>query len=307
MSIVGDIINTHRSSQGLEPLNNVKQFLHIEKHNSSRQGVIVVDPREALRVKWLTYLSQKKNHERWEETCVELGFAKLPVDEEEEARHGHIVFPEEQFARLLQFDEMKLSMNGCNQEIGGRPSCSHTNPELPEAGKSAQKSSKRMTVMAGINFAREALPLYFLIPTDAKEPQVKREFLLALPQVEGQYGFEGRRVVNCGWTFNKKGGMNGVAFNAWYNDWLKSLYPNAKDVPGKRILDKSDSGPGRFGEAFNSRARLDGFYHFPSTPNATEVCQEMDQLFSYFKSLVYKNINTVLSKKKESFLVHQQN
>jgi hypothetical protein len=133
---------------------------------------------------------------------------------------------------------------------------------------------------------------------DAKEPQVKREFLLALPQVEGQYGFEGRRVVNCGWTFDKKGGMNGVAFNAWYNDWLKSLYPNAKDVPGKRILDKSDSGPGHFGEAFNSRARLDGFYHFPSTPNATEVCQEMDQLFSYFKSLVYKNINTVLSKKR---------
>mmetsp|Transcript_6643 Transcript_6643/g.12145 ORF Transcript_6643/g.12145 Transcript_6643/m.12145 type:complete len:241 (-) Transcript_6643:394-1116(-) len=173
MSIVGDIINTHQSSQGLEPLNNVKQFL-----------------------------SQKKNHERWEETCVELGFAKLPVDEEEEACHGHIMFPEEQFARLLQFDEMKLSMNGCDQEISGRPSCSHTNPELPEAGKSAQKSSKRMTVMAGINFAREALPLYFLIPTDAKEPQVKREFLLALPQVEGQYGFEGRRVVNCGWKMN---------------------------------------------------------------------------------------------------------
>jgi hypothetical protein len=185
-SIVGDIINTHRSSQGLEPLNDVKQFLCIEKHNSSRQGVIVVDPREALCVKWLTYLSQKKNHERWEETCVELGFAKLPVNEEEETCHGHIVFPEEQFTRLLQFDEMKLSMNGCDQEIGGRPSCSHTNPELLEAGKSAQKSSKRMTVMAGINFAREALPLFFLIPMDAKEPQVKREFLLALPQVEGQ-------------------------------------------------------------------------------------------------------------------------
>lgn len=58
-------------------------------------------------------------------------------------------------------------------------------------------------------------------------------------------------------------------------------------------MDKSDSGPGRFGVEFNAQARLDGFYHFPGTPNGTEVGQEMDQLFAYLKSLIYSNMDRI--------------
>ena len=47
----------------------------------------------------------------------------------------------------------------------------------------------------------------------------------------------------------------------------------------------SDSGPGRFG--------VDGFNHFPSTPNGTEICQEMDQLFAYLKSLLNDNMDKI--------------
>jgi len=55
----------------------------------------------------------------------------------------------------------------------------------------------------------------------------------------------------------------------------------------------SDSGPGRFGVEFNAQARVDGFNHFPSTPNGTEICQEMDQLFAYLKSLLNDNMDKI--------------
>jgi hypothetical protein len=66
--------------------------------NSRSQDVTIIDSREALRVKWLTYVNQKKHHENWEEFLVEHGFAREPMSEEERVQVGHVVFREGQAA-----------------------------------------------------------------------------------------------------------------------------------------------------------------------------------------------------------------
>jgi hypothetical protein len=76
------------------------------------------------------------------DACVELGFARLPVDHKEQEREGHVVFFDGQLARILGYDEFNLSLDGSERGKGGRPACTHTNPDLPEAGKPAQSQAR---------------------------------------------------------------------------------------------------------------------------------------------------------------------
>ena len=41
--------------------------------------------------------------------------------------------------------------------------------------------------------------------------------------------------------------------------------------------------------AFLAETAVEGMYFFPGLPNATEIGQEMDQLFAAFKTCTYKN------------------
>lgn len=65
-------------------------------------------------------------------------------------------------------------------------------------------------------------------------------------------------------------------------------YPDAQDIPGKRVLIKSDGGPGRENPNYLATARLNGFLHYPGLPNGT-LFQELDQIFGAFKSKLDKN------------------
>jgi hypothetical protein len=108
--------------------------------------------------------------------------------------------------------------------------------------------------MAGVTFEGEPLPPYLMIKSEAELPQFTRTFLATLPQIEARYGYPERRRFNVPFTANKKGGMNSEAFKLWYTHVLKTYFPDAADVPRKRVMDKSDSGPGRFGVEFNAQA-----------------------------------------------------
>jgi hypothetical protein len=52
---------------------------------------------------------------------------------------------------------------------------------------------------------------------------------------------------------------------------------------------KADSGPGRMATEFLAETADEGMYFFPGLPNATEIGEEMDQLFAAFKTCTYKN------------------
>jgi len=72
------------------------------------------------------------------------------------------------------------------------------------------------------------------------------------------------------------------------------LYPNLKDTPGKRILLKVDSGPGRNGRDLLAKCCFRGLYIYPGLPNATSVQQEMDLNYGPFKSVVRNNLREIL-------------
>ena len=62
------------------------------------------------------------------------------------------------------------------------------------------------------------------------------------------------------------------------------LYPCARDVKGKRVLIKADSGPGRNNANLLANLRHLGFILYPGVPNTTAVSQETDRNYGPFKT-----------------------
>ena len=71
------------------------------------------------------------------------------------------------------------------------------------------------------------------------------------------------------------------------------LYPDAADVPGKRVMIKIDSGPGRNNEDMLVSLRLRGFYLLTGLPNSTHVTQETDQNYGMFKTYQRSNLEVL--------------
>jgi hypothetical protein len=55
---------------------------------------------------------------------------------------------------------------------------------------------------------------------------------------------------------NKKGGMNDDEFNKYIDNSIVPLFPNLEDLPGKCLLLKVDSGPGRNGTVLLLKAHF---------------------------------------------------
>ncbi len=55
---------------------------------------------------------------------------------------------------------------------------------------------------------------------------------------------------------NEKGGMNDDEFNKYIDNSFVPLFPDLENVPGKRVLLKVDSGPGRNGTALLLKAHF---------------------------------------------------
>ena len=272
--------------------NEVHLYEQILQSNSCIQDVASVDTRDAIRVSWLTYNNQLKHHQNFEDFCVEFGFARRPTSKKEENLHGHIVYHSNQPARICNIDEVNIPLDGSSTVEGGRPAMTMVDPSLPESGKQKQKSDKSCTVIFGCTGAHEALPPLFVFPSTAKLPENYRlrwTLLESFPQVEGQYGYSKRRHFDVGFAINQKGGTNEELFEKFVCEHVMSLYPDAQDVPGKRLLLQTDTGPGRLGAMHRFRTKAEGVYIYPGMPNGTEAGQACDQLFSYLKTVLERN------------------
>ena len=121
------------------------------------QNLEVIDSRDALRVRWLTFSNLRNNYIRWEEVCVKEGFARMPHNERERQAKGHIVFFEGKDMQVANLDEMSLTLNGTDERAGGRPGVTPTTNEFSEGGKVADKSSNTCTVTFGV-IGNEPIP-----------------------------------------------------------------------------------------------------------------------------------------------------
>lgn len=210
LSLVGSVLSARREEdEELEPIGAVNFFRRIEMENCRRQTSQRPDRREAIRVKWLTYQCQKKNYERWEETAVELGFARYPRDGED-SNGQFIIWHEGQEHRVLNFDEMSLDLDISSTQAGGRPSNVPAANGVAGEGEAAQKSSEKVTCIFGMTFAGDPLPPYFQFPTKATDPdryKLQCKLLASFPQIKGKFGYPVERYFDVDFGMNPKGGM----------------------------------------------------------------------------------------------------
>jgi hypothetical protein len=106
-------------------------------------------------------------------------------------------------------------------------------------------------------------------------------------------------------TVNDKGGSVCRVLNQCLTGYQEHLYPDAADVPGKRLLYKIDRGPGRLDEEYLAEKGACGIYLFPGVQNTTQVHQETDQNYGQFKSDVRWNIATLTADLVCDFLRQQ--
>jgi hypothetical protein len=92
---------------------------------------------------------------------------------------------------------------------------------------------------------------------------------------------------------NERAGMNAVELDKYMKNSILPLYPDIEDVPGKRVIIKVDSGPGRLNVEMLADLRLQGLYLVPGVPNTTAKTQETDQNYGVYKTSFRTNLRNL--------------
>jgi predicted transglutaminase-like cysteine proteinase len=247
---------------------------------------------EHRRQQWTTYSNLSLWFDQWEITLIELGFGRKKEAADGKDIDGSVFFFKGQRRRILNIDETDGSLDNTNGVRGGRPPIVFHSPSLSGGSTAASKSSYSPTIICGANAAGEALPPHFQIKSMAKEAnqQLALDFFKHSKSVYGQFGMSERRRLDCTFRMNEKGGINAAELDKYINSAIVPLYLDIEDVPGKRVIIKVDSGPGRTNLQMLTEAKLKGLYIYPSVPNTTSVTQEADELYGPFKTVYRQNL-----------------
>jgi hypothetical protein len=219
--------------------------------------------------------------DNWERDLIELGTATLdPLTNKPTIQKG-------QLTNICNFDKTCLSLDDSNLNRGGQPEMVLYDPQFPLVGKAASKSTLTMTMITGSTAAGEALSPHLQFQTKAKTNNMMRlqyDVEEHMPSIWGKFG----KDKVCLWpvTFgqNEKGGMDDEEFEKYLLNLIMLLYPIAKDRPGKRVILKVDSGPGRTNLSLFTKLRLLGFVLYPCMPNTMHVMQKTNQNYGSFKT-----------------------
>lgn len=196
-SLVGDIVNDKRKSEGKEEIHDITLFERIQKINSIGCNVQAPDKREMLRSMWLTVDQQKKHYINWEQALIELEFGRAPNDEREQKEKGFVIIFDGQENRVVHLDEMGFLFDGSKNGIGGRPGTVFSLENISDGGCPTQKSSDRITILCAATFGGEALPPLIVIPSSAKNPSLAHQLIQHLHQVGGKWGYNRKMFFNC--------------------------------------------------------------------------------------------------------------
>ena len=199
----------------------------------------VAIPMEERRTRWTTYSKLNMWFNQWETDLVDLGFAYRQED-------GSVVIPPKQLGRIINIDETALSLDGANGRCGGRPRVQFYHSSIPVSHRRTSKSSMTITMITGSSAAGEAIAPHFQFPTKAKPENAKLniDILTKMKKVEGVFGKPKLMSFPTTFQMNEKAGMNEIEFEKYVEDNIIRLYPDAADLPGKRVMLKVDSGPG---------------------------------------------------------------
>ena len=118
-----------------------------------------------------------------------------------------------------------------------------------------------------------------------------------MKNVRGKFGCTEEKTWPCTFGMNAKGGMDDCEFEKYNLGSIIPLYPDAKDVPGLRVMIKADSGPGRTAASLLTKLRMLGFILYPGVPNTTSVTQETDRNYGPFKTQFRQNLERVVQRR----------
>ncbi len=148
-------------------------------------------------------------------------------------------------------------------------------------GIATSKTSLKATLITGSTAASEVFPPHIQFQTKAKSVDTVQIDIYAAEHIQHILGqFRCKEVKPWPSTFgmNKKGGMDNKEFAKYMRGSVAPLFPNALDQPGRCILLKVDSGPGRMNLQLLASLKLMGIILYPCSPNTTHIAQETDQL-----------------------------
>jgi len=247
---------------------------------------------EQRRVEWTTHYNLNLWFSTWKETLIELGFAREKTEEDTNVE-GEVVFLPGQKERILNVDETDGTLDDTKNQMGGRPPIVFTAPDVAGGSTSANKCGYKTTVICGSTAAGEPIPPHFQLKTDAKTNEGQRvsvEWFRYCPHIRGKFGHPQSKLFPVTFGMNEKGGMNAVELQKYMDVAIFPLFPDISDMPGKRVLMKVDSGPGRMNIEMLASLKLKGMYLMPGVPNTTQVTQETDQSYGQYKSIYRRNL-----------------
>ena len=232
MSLLGNIVNTKHRNDGEAEQNIVNLYRYIEEYNSNDQNIMVIDPCDSNRVKWLKKHIYEQHFKQWEKVLIEEGFGREPIDDNEQKLHGNVIFhngPDS--IEYVNLDEVKITFDQGSENAGGQPACTPSNPKLPDPSTSGNKSDLGFTaVMCCIG--NKAAPPLLIFPTHAKkEVHVKAKMFESFKQIHGKYGYSQARYFDPYIAYGPKGSMTGEIFES-YMAFIASLFPYLADTPG---------------------------------------------------------------------------
>ncbi len=148
-------------------------------------------------------------------------------------------------------------------------------------------------MITGSTAAGEPIPPHFQFSTMAQSEDtqcVNIRMSTFFPKIIGKFGTDCEKEWPVAIDMSLKGRRDEREFRSYFLNSIVPLFPDAQDVPGKRVIMKVDSGPGRMEIGFLAEARTLGFIIYPGVPNTTAVTQETDQSYGPFKTQFQKNL-----------------
>jgi hypothetical protein len=289
--LVNAVVNKHpdenRSGRTL--------FERLQTSVAATLGIGKVDKIEERRNKWTTYSNVNIWYCSLKEFLIEEGFA---VENDEVNFPGELLYGEGQIERLGNIDETGMVIDTTKSQKGGRESVVFYDPLISDGPEmSAHKNSFSGTLMQGCTAGKELVPPHFQLPSDAMTEdgmRISSDFIKDMKLTLGKFGHNELKEFPCTYGMNTKGGMNGKEFSNYMINCYLPLYPDAADLPTKRVCVLVDGGPGRTNTEMLASLRLSGLLLFPSgPPNTTHVLQIMDMLFGLFKTVYFENLETL--------------
>ena len=226
---------------------------------------------EARRIQWTRHKYISMWFENWENQLVALGFATREHDGSKT-----ITISDEQLARILNFDETALTLDGSGPGgVGGRPKAIFYNPHLPLVGKATSKEGATTTMITGSSAAGEAIPPHFQFSTTAQcdaNEQCRMDAAVFFFNIWVTFGMDEAQYLGVSVGLNEKGGMDQAEFEKYIRNSILPLFPDACDLPGKRVMIKVDSGPGRLNVELCAELKLMRAWEKVGAAPCTRAC-----------------------------------